>query len=141
MEAIQFILFVLVGSYLLMCFASVMALLSKYKNYKETYLLLNSYKLVENNDKYITLASEEEINRFGFASNTGLYMRYLFTKEIYYDKKDGTIKLNHSYIFNNFMTYCDPYTLYWYYKLKKGFLRKGMSLAELREEKLNKLLR
>lgn len=141
MEAIQFILFVLVSFYLLMCFASVMTLSSKYKNYKETYLLLNSYKLADNDDKYITLASEEEINRFGGANNAGLNMRYLFTKEIYYEKKSGTIKLNDGYIFNNFMTYYDPYTLYWYYKLKKGFLRKTMSLAELREEKLNKLLR
>ncbi len=132
---LQFILIL----YLAMSLASILTLMSKYKNYKETYLLLGKYILVENSKKYILLASKEEIDRIS-GINTGRDIRYLLNKEIYYEKKDGTIKLNDSYIFNNSMLYFDIYSLYWYYKLKRRFIRKGMSLSELREEKLNKLL-
>lgn len=138
---LQFILTVFLGVYLAMSLASMLTLSFKYKNYKETYLLLSEYILVENSKKYILLASKEEINRnrnhIGGAYKTGFH----FNKEIYYDKKYGTIKLNDGYIFNSSMLYFDFYSVYWYYKLKRRFIRKGMSVAELREEKLNKLLR
>jgi hypothetical protein len=121
---LQFILVVLLGTYLMTSLATVLTLMSKYKNYKETYLLLNKYILVENSKNYIRLDSKD-VNK----------------KEVYYDKKDGTIKLNNSYIFNSSILYFDLYSLYWYYKLKRRFIKKGRSLSELREEKLNKLLR
>lgn len=133
-EGIQFILTVLTGGYLMMAFASVLTLSYKYKNYKETFLLLSQYKLVQNDKRYILLTNKEEVSKYGNRS-------FLYNNEIYYDKKDTSIKLNDGYIFNSSMLYFDLYSLYWYHKLKKEFFRKTMTLAELREEKLNKLLR
>ena len=74
-EGIQFILTVLTGGYLMMAFASVMTLSYKYKNYKQTFLLLSQYKLVQNDKRYILLTNKEEVSKYGNRS-------FLYNNEI-----------------------------------------------------------
>lgn len=82
---LQFILIL----YLAMSLASILTLMSKYKNYKETYLLLSEYILVENSKKYILLASKEEIDRISGINTDYIYYLVLIIIDIIFSGGSG----------------------------------------------------
>ena len=67
--------------------------------------------------------------------------RWILTDDIlFFNKSKGIKLLNKSYIHNNrFMFWSDPYTCYWYYKIKNEILLNCRSIVEIREDKLKEL--
>lgn len=109
---------------MILIFTSMLTLSYKYKLYKETYLLLK-------NKEYTHFIDDNE----------RILVFYDNNKSIYWNKLDSTVKLTDNYIFNNYVTKFDPYTLYWKYKLKKEFFNVTKTIEEIRDEKLNKILK
>jgi hypothetical protein len=112
--------------------ASFLTYYSKYKYYKETYLVIKNkdYILSSNDESFIIFTCKDKPSgaMFGFDAKTILYF-----------KQDETIKLTSGYIHNDFMPFFDPYTQYWHWKIKKEMLLHTRSIAEIRQDKLKQL--
>jgi hypothetical protein len=61
--------------------------------------------------------------------------------EILYFKQGGDIKLIKEYIHTRSAPFFDPYTQYWYKKIKKEILLNTRTIAQIREDKLKQLLK
>jgi hypothetical protein len=110
-----------------------------YKYYKLTYLALKNkeYILSSNNESFITFKPKDKVmastGKFGFN-------QWQFDDdEILYFKQGGSIKLIKDYIHTRSGLFFDPYTLYWYKKIKKEILYNTRTIAEIREDKLKEL--
>lgn len=117
----------------LMWLPAFLTLRKDYKYYKKTYDLLNSktYVLTDTNEQYLTF--REKSKKYDI----------FYCDEILYFKDDdslkGDIKLTNSgYIHVNNMLWMDPYTMYWYHKIKKQIIINS-SVENMRDNTLSKL--
>ena len=118
---------------------SFLTLRPKYKYYKLTYLALKNkeYILSTNDESFITFKPKDKVmattGKFGFN-------QWQFDDdEILYFKQGGDIKLIKEYIHTRSAPFFDPYTQYWYKKIKKEILLNTRTIAEIREDKLKQL--
>lgn len=120
----------IIGSFWL---ASFITFRDRYKYYKQTYLAIKDKEyLFYSKEGDIRFRHKEDIDD---TFNRGLY----FTKEIIlYD--DGTIKLLDGVYLHKSVGF-DPYSLYWFYKIKKEMMFNSMSVVEKRDYKLKQLLK
>lgn len=117
----------------LMWLPAFITLRSSYKYYKKTYNLLHSKAYVlTDSDKFLTFRPKSEQDN------------YNFSQEIIYFKDStglkGDIKLaNGGYIHRDtVILWSDPYTMYWYFKIKKEILINS-SIENMRDNTLSKL--
>jgi hypothetical protein len=106
-----------------------------YKYYKKTYLDIKNkqYLLSYNGNSFIILKPKDKV-----MCSTG-FNQWLDDDEIIYFKDNQSIKLaNNVYIHRDIIS-IDPYTYYWYRKIKKEILLNTRSIAQIREDKLKQL--
>lgn len=106
-----------------------------YKSYKETYNALKNkdYLLLTSSNGMFIFRTSDKIN------NPPVYFATLpIDEEIIYFEGNKSIKLIKGYIHNNFMTWFDPYTNYWYRKIKEQIIVNS-SVGNLRDYKLKQL--
>lgn len=84
-------------------FASIMTLMGDYKYYKKTYKELPNLIFTKAHDSLYNQVTSQNRNVIWFANKN--------------DFKIGPF----NYIHNSFITYLNPYTLYWFYRYKKWF--------------------
>lgn len=126
------ILSIAIGTYFLLWLPTFLTLRSKYKYYKLTYLAIKNkqYLLFNNDESFITFKPKDKMDQPTWKIDD---------EEILYFKGNETIKLTNGYIHKNFMPFFDPYTQYWYKKIKNEILLNSRSIAQIREDKLNQL--
>jgi hypothetical protein len=143
LSLIYAILITVLLTYTLLWFCTFHTLKSKYRFYKVTYLALknNDYELSRNDHDFITFTCKNfdgEYNRYyTVCPITGV----INFNEITFFKDGGSIKLVSSYLHRSFMLAFDPWSLYWYRKIKKEIMWNSRTLAEIREAKLKRLLK
>ena len=120
---------------------SYLTLRHKYKYYKLTYEALKNkeYILSSNDESFITFKPKDKM-----IANTGKFgfNQWQFDDdEILYFKQGGDIKLIKEYIHTRSGLFFDPYTQYWHKKIKKEILYNSRSIEQIREDKLNQLLK
>jgi len=132
MFALTIILSLAIGTYFILWLPTFLTLRPKYKYYKLTYLALKNkqYLLFNDDESFITFKPKDKMDQSKWKIDD---------EEILYFKDNETIKLTNGYIHKNFMPYFDPYTQYWYKKIKKEIVLNTKSIAEIREDKLNQL--
>lgn len=115
MNTLHILLILLFSTYCIMSLSVVLTFFTTYKYYRLTYqyLLSGNYIFSSENSMYIRFSRPNQVN------NTWSF------EEILYFKEDGTIKLVDGYIHNNQLIWFDPYTLYWYFKIKKLILEQS----------------
>jgi hypothetical protein len=135
------LLFIIIVGLTLAWLPSFLTLRPKYKYYKLTYLALKNkeYILSTNDESFITFKPKDKVmattGKFGFN-------QWQFDDdEILYFKQGGDIKLIKEYIHTRSAPFFDPYTQYWYKKIKKEILLNTRTIAEIREDKLKQLLK
>lgn len=135
------LLFIIIVGLTMTWLPSYLTLRPKYKYYKLTYEALKNkeYILSSNDSSFITFKPKDKVmaptGKFGFN-------QWQFgDDEILYFKKGGDIKLIKEYIHKDFMPFFDPYTMYWHKKIKKEILYNSRSIEQIREDKLNQLLK
>jgi hypothetical protein len=104
----------------------------EYKYYKQTYLAIKNkeYLLFNIDESFIIFKPKGKMNQL------------TWDEEIIYFKSSKSIKLTNGFINRTFiMTLFDPYTQYWYKKIKKEILINSRTLAQIREDKLKQLLK
>ena len=141
------LLFIIIVGLTLAWLPSFLTLRPKYKYYKLTYLALKNkeYILSSNDESFITFKPKDKVmpstGKFGFN-------QWQFDDdEILYFKQGGDIKLINSnynlyyvdYIHTKSAPFFDPYTQYWYKKIKKEILLNTRTIAQIREDKLKQL--
>lgn len=121
----------LVICYLFLWFISYLTLKDSYKYYKVSYLAIKNktYIFKSKTDTYITFTKPKDINN-----------KYLVSDSIYFNIESECIKLINDYIHKGRIVIFDPYSLYWYYKIKNVMMENSKSLQEIRNEKLNEIL-
>ena len=141
MELLYPLLFIIIVGLTLAWLPSFLTLRPKYKYYKLTYLALKNkeYILSTNDESFITFKPKDKVmattGKFGFN-------QWQFDDdEILYFKQGGDIKLIKEYIHTRSAPFFDPYTQYWYKKIKKEILLNTRTIAEIREDKLKQLLK
>lgn len=141
MELLYALLFIIIVGLTLAWLPSYLTLRHKYKYYKLTYEALKNkeYILSSNDESFITFKPKDKvmvpIGKFGFN-------QWQFDDdEILYFKKGGDIKLIKDYIHTRSGPFFDPYTTYWYKKIKKEILYNSRSIEQIREDKLKQLLK
>ena len=124
--------------YCMLWFISYLTLKHNYKYYKPTYLAIKNkhYLLYSNDEDFITFRPKEKMDLPNWLN--------LSCEEILYFKGSESIKLKsyqngHHYIHKDFVPFFDPYTVYWYWKIKKQMLLHTRSIAEIRQDKLKQL--
>ena len=133
------LIFILIGVPLFWL-PSYLTLRHKYKYYKLTYLAIKNkdYILSSNDESFITFKPKDKVmattGKFGFN-----HLQF-DDDEILYFKEGGSIKLINDYIHTRTVLF-DPYTQYWYKKIKKEILLNTRTIAEIREDKLKQLLK
>ena len=138
MELLYPLLFIIIVGLTLAWLPSFLTLRPKYKYYKLTYLALKNkeYILSTNDESFIAFKPKDKVmatGKFGFN-------QWRFDDdEILYFKQGGSIKLIKDYIHTRSGLFFDPYTLYWYKKIKKEILYNTRTIAEIREDKLKEL--
>jgi hypothetical protein len=141
MELLYPLLFIIIVGLTLAWLPSFLTLRPKYKYYKLTYLALKNkeYILSTNDESFITFKPKDKVmattGKFGFN-------QWQFDDdEILYFKQGGDIKLIKEYIHTRSAPFFDPYTQYWYKKIKKEILLNTRTIAQIREDKLKQLLK
>ena len=141
MELLYALLFIIIIGLTLAWLPSYLTLRHKYKYYKLTYEALKNkeYILSSNDESFITFKPKDKVmattGKFGFN-------QWQFDDdEILYFKKGGDIKLIKDYIHTRSGPFFDPYTTYWYKKIKKEILYNSRSIEQIREDKLKQLLK
>lgn len=111
---------------MLMWLPAFLTLRPDYKYYKKTYLALYSKTYVVKND---------DMNYLTFSHKSGKDHNEI----IYFGCLNGDIKLIEGYIHKDqTMFWVDPYTMYWYYKIRKQIMINS-SVENSRDNTLRKL--
>ena len=113
---------------------SYLTLRPNYKYYKLTYLALKNkeYLFFNENESFITFKPKDRMN---------VPTWQIDDSEVLYFKDKGDIKLIKDYIHTRSGPFFDPYTMYWHKKIKKEILYNSRSIEQIREDKLNQLLK
>ncbi len=110
----------------LMWLPAFLTLMPDYKYYKKTYDVLHSKTYVRTND---------DMDFLTFSHKSGKDHNEI----IYFGCLNGDIKLIEGYIHKDqTMFWGDPYTMYWYYKIRKEIMINS-SVENIRDNKLIKL--
>lgn len=106
-----------------------------YKYYKPTYEAIKNkeYIFFNENESFIVFKHKDKMNVPTWMIDDD--------NEILYFKEEGDIKLIKEYIHTSSAPFFDPYTSYWYKKIKKEILYHSRSIEQIREDKLNQLLK
>jgi len=111
---------------------SYLTLKDNYKYYKQTYEAIKNkeYVLLSNTDGLIIFRPKETIDTIPKWSITD--------EEIIYFCGTKSIKLTKGYIHKTFIPFFDPYTTYWYHKIKEQIMINS-SIENMRDYKLKQL--
>ena len=106
----------------------------KYKYYKLTYKAIKNkeYLFFNENESFITFKPKDRMN---------VPTWQIDDSEVLYFKDKGDIKLIKDYIHTRSAPFFDPYTIYWHKKIKKEILYHSRPINQIREDKLNQLLK
>ena len=128
----SFIILILSFTYIILSISSILTNMVKYKFYRKTYLALknNEYTVIENTPNYIKFRRNDKLE-----SKTYIY--HHINDDIYYLDKD--IKLIEGYLFYSLLTFVDPYSWYYYNRIRKQIKLKSLSKEDLRDYKLKNL--
>lgn len=123
----SFIILILSFTYIILSISSILTNTVKYKFYRKTYLALknNEYTVIENSPNYIKFRRNDKLD-----SNSYIYI----TDDIYYSDK-----LIEGYLFYTLLTFVDPYSWYYYNRIRKQIKIKSLSKEDLRDYKLKNL--
>lgn len=128
MNFIATFLTVLLFIFLVLWFATFMTNVSKYKYYKPTYLAIKNrvyINTIRDNDEMRFVKDDDE-NHFSY-------------NDIRLDSDRSLKLIEGGYIF--LTVGFDPYSIYWFYKIKNEMKWQTMTLAEQRDYKLNQILK
>ena len=128
------LLFIIIVGFTLAWLPSFLTLRPNYKYYKLTYLALKNkeYLFFNENESFITFKPKDRMN---------VPTWQIDDSEVLYFKDKGDIKLIKDYIHTRSGPFFDPYTMYWHKKIKKEILYNSRSIEQIREDKLNQLLK
>lgn len=126
----SFIILILSFTYIILSISSILTNMVKYKFYRNTYLALknNEYTVIENSPNYIRFRRNDKLES---------YIYHYITDDIYYSDKD--IKLIEGFLFYSLLTFMDPYSWYYYNRIRKQIKLKSLSKEDLRDYKLKNL--
>ena len=124
------IILILSFTYIILSISSILTNMGKYKFYRKTYLALknNEYTVIENSPNYIRFRRNDKLES---------YIYHYITDDIYYSDKD--IKLIERHLFYSLLTFVDPYSWYYYNRIRKQIKLKSLSKEDLRDYKLKNL--
>lgn len=128
----SFIILILSYTYIILSISSILTNTVKYKFYRKTYLALknNEYTVIENSPSYIKFRRNDKLE-----SKTYLY--HYINDDIYINNKD--IKLIEGHLLYSLLTFMDPYSWYYYNRIRKQIKLKSLSKEDLRDYKLKNL--